>query len=163
MSNAHEDGLEIFQTRWALSYFRGPLTRDQIKKLMAQVKALPDFLTNCTKSDVKEIVSKNTINKDQLSGNNIVNHERKQPTLHPEITQYFIPVSDIETKNKLSEFYYRPVILGAASLNFVNSKLDIDTIKDLTVITPIVDDPISVDWRNSQEIDIDIKKPPTKT
>ncbi|MGE5705410.1 MAG: ATP-binding protein [Nitrososphaerales archaeon] len=157
MSNAHEDGLEIFQTRWALSYLRGPLTRDQIKKLMVQVKALPDFLTNGTKSDVKEIVSKNMINKDQISDNNIVNHDRKQPTLHPEITQYFIPVSNVGTKNKLSEFYYRPVILGAASLNFVNSKLGIDTIKDLTVITPIVEDPISVDWGNSQEIDIDIK------
>jgi hypothetical protein len=123
---------------------------------MMQVKILPDFLVNGTKSDVKEIVSKNMINKDQISSNKIINHHTKQPTLHPEITQYFVPVSHIET-NKLSEFYYRPVILGAVSLNFVNSKLGIDTIKDLKVITPIVDDPISVDWINSQEIDIDVK------
>lgn len=34
MSNAHEDGLEIFQTRMAMSYLRGPLIRDQIKVLM---------------------------------------------------------------------------------------------------------------------------------
>ncbi len=156
MSNAHEDGLEIFQTRWALSYLRGPLTRDQIKKLMIQIKILPDFFMKGTKSDLKEIDSKNMINKDQVSSSNLINHHGKQPMLPPEITQYFIPVSHFGT-NKPSKFYYKPVVLGAASLNFVDSKLDIDTIKDLKVITPIVNEPISVDWMNSHEIDIDIK------
>ncbi|MFO0872938.1 MAG: hypothetical protein U0575_03075 [Phycisphaerales bacterium] len=34
MNNVHEDEPAIFQTRWALSYLRGPLTRAQIKALM---------------------------------------------------------------------------------------------------------------------------------
>ncbi len=34
MNNVHDDGPEVFETRWALSYLRGPLTRDQIKILM---------------------------------------------------------------------------------------------------------------------------------
>ena len=38
MSNAHEDGLEIIQSRWALSYLCGPLSRDQIKTLMEPIK-----------------------------------------------------------------------------------------------------------------------------
>ena len=35
LHNVHEDGPVIFETRWAMSYLRGPLTRAQIKKLMA--------------------------------------------------------------------------------------------------------------------------------
>jgi ribosomal protein L12E/L44/L45/RPP1/RPP2 len=34
MHNVHEDAPVVFETRWAMSYLRGPLTRDQIKKLM---------------------------------------------------------------------------------------------------------------------------------
>src|SRR5689334_6651477 len=38
MNNVHDDGPEVFETRWALSYLRGPLTRDQIKILMRERK-----------------------------------------------------------------------------------------------------------------------------
>jgi len=31
MNNVHEDHPQLFQTRWTLSYLRGPLTRDQIR------------------------------------------------------------------------------------------------------------------------------------
>ena len=33
LHNVHEDGPVVFKSRWALSYLRGPLTRDQIKQL----------------------------------------------------------------------------------------------------------------------------------
>ena len=34
MNNVHEDAPVVFETRWAMSYLRGPLTRAQIKTLM---------------------------------------------------------------------------------------------------------------------------------
>src|SRR6185503_9395021 len=33
MRNVHDDELTVFQSRWALSYLRGPLGRDEIKRL----------------------------------------------------------------------------------------------------------------------------------
>src|ERR1044072_2101664 len=39
LNNVHDDGVEVFQTRWAMSYLRGPLTRKQIKALMDPIKA----------------------------------------------------------------------------------------------------------------------------
>lgn len=36
MNNVHEDGPVIFETRWALSYLRGPLTRRQLQELNSQ-------------------------------------------------------------------------------------------------------------------------------
>lgn len=34
MNNVHEDAPRLFETRWAMSYLRGPMTREQIKKVM---------------------------------------------------------------------------------------------------------------------------------
>ncbi len=34
MNNVHEDAPVVFESRWAMSYLRGPLARDQIKRLM---------------------------------------------------------------------------------------------------------------------------------
>ncbi|MCA9269743.1 MAG: ATP-binding protein, partial [Planctomycetales bacterium] len=38
LNNVHDDEPVLFQTRWALSYLRGPLTRSQIQTLMAPRK-----------------------------------------------------------------------------------------------------------------------------
>src|SRR5687767_11346439 len=35
MNNVHDDGPVVFETRWVMSYLRGPLTRQQIKQLTA--------------------------------------------------------------------------------------------------------------------------------
>src|SRR5258707_1555407 len=39
LNNVHDDHPVVFQTRWALSYLRGPLSREQIQTLMAPRKA----------------------------------------------------------------------------------------------------------------------------
>lgn len=36
LNSVHRDHAELFRTRWALSYLRGPLTRDQIKMLAGE-------------------------------------------------------------------------------------------------------------------------------
>ena len=38
VKNVHEKDIKIFQTRWAISYLAGPLTRDQLKGLSADVQ-----------------------------------------------------------------------------------------------------------------------------
>ena len=38
MNNVHEDRPVLFESRWAMSYLRGPLTRDQIRKLQPACK-----------------------------------------------------------------------------------------------------------------------------
>jgi hypothetical protein len=41
LRKAAQDTPEVFTTRWAMSYLRGPLTRDQIATLMAPLKQAP--------------------------------------------------------------------------------------------------------------------------
>ncbi len=42
LRRAGKDQPEVFTTRWAMSYLRGPLTRDQIATLMSEQKGLAD-------------------------------------------------------------------------------------------------------------------------
>ena len=43
MNNVHENAPKIFETRWALSYLCGPLTKGQIKTLMDPVRGKHPF------------------------------------------------------------------------------------------------------------------------
>ena len=68
MNNVHEDAPVLFETRWAMSYLRGPLTRDQIKTLMSGRKA----------------------GAAAPSGRRAAAHPAR-PTLPPAIRQVFVP------------------------------------------------------------------------
>src|SRR5262249_29631849 len=39
MNNVHDDGPLVFKTRWTMSYLRGPLSRDQVKRLMSEPRS----------------------------------------------------------------------------------------------------------------------------
>ena len=41
LNNVHDDAPVVFESRWVMSYLRGPLTRDQIKTLMAGKPGTP--------------------------------------------------------------------------------------------------------------------------
>ena len=41
MNNVHNDAPTVFETRWAMSYLRGPLTRNQIKQLVSKSAESP--------------------------------------------------------------------------------------------------------------------------
>ena len=41
LNNVHDDAPVVFESRWVMSYLRGPLTRDQIKILMAGRQGTP--------------------------------------------------------------------------------------------------------------------------
>jgi hypothetical protein len=48
LRRAGKDSTEVFTTRWAMSYLRGPMTRDQIAALMADERTRSDAATDAT-------------------------------------------------------------------------------------------------------------------
>ena len=144
MNNVHDDGPEVFETRWALSYLRGPLTRTQIKTLMDPLKtgagvaaasapvatapAPPTAATQTTKA-----------------------------LLPPEITQYYIPVRSSEG----GSLTYHPMLLGAAEVRYSNSKT-VEVTQQLTLLTAITDGPVSLDWSEAVALDVPVEDLETK-
>jgi DNA helicase HerA-like ATPase len=50
LKSAHRESVDIFQTRWVLSYLKGPLKRDEIKALMRAQKGAMHGITQKTQS-----------------------------------------------------------------------------------------------------------------
>ncbi|UCE08610.1 MAG: ATP-binding protein, partial [bacterium] len=149
MNNVNEDAPAIFETRWVMSYLRGPLTRNQIKQLMDQKKSAisqPTLQPSVEPMKAKKLVSQPASAK---------------PVLPPEITQYFIPVQG--EGSATASIFYEPMLLAIGKIYLSDSKAGITTDKDVSYLAPFSDHPSKINWDEAQEIDFkveDIKKSP---
>lgn len=135
MRNVHEDGLTLFQSRWALSYLRGPLGRDDIKRLTADRPA--------------SAVAAAQPGGSQPSG--AVPGARagaSRPSIPPGVPEYFAPDAAAAVSTPLVAVAY-----GAAQVRFVDPKLKVDLSRLVTVRTPIGTDPAPVDWQQAEHVD----------
>ncbi len=97
MNNVHDAGPVVFQTRWAMSYLRGPLTRDQIKAVMAGAKAA----SQASPAHVAAPAS------GESSGG--------RPALSPDVPQFFVPSRSLPSAAPLT---YQPQLLGVARIHY---------------------------------------------
>lgn len=141
LNNVHEDAPEVFQTRWTLSYLRGPLTRTQIKMIMDPVKLLG--------SGGKGIEGYQQPEGAQSRHPVIPPSLNQRPMLPPDVPQYFIPVRG--SQPSWSTLIYQPMLLGASQVRVANSKASVDITQDVTVLAPISDGAVAVDWDRAVE------------
>jgi len=158
MNNTHEDAPVVFQTRWCLSYLRGPLTRVQIKQLM-------DPLRSSTISP--GIVTPAAASASTFSGTVPVQTEKSlafvsggQPTLPADVPQYFVPL-----RGSGADVVYKPMLVGGARVRFSDVKAKIDMSRDVIAMTPIIDQVVAVSWEVAQEANFslnDLEKNPAQ-
>lgn len=151
LNNVHDDANEIFESRWAMSYLRGPLTRAQIKTLMDPQKdgkreaaTVSSQFTTASSAPGTETA--------QPSG------ERTRPVLPPEVPQYFLPLRG--TSDKL---VYQPRILAAAEIRFTNKETEVT--EKVFRLAQIPDGSLGVDWAQSEESEVvlsDLETNPTE-
>jgi hypothetical protein len=144
MNNVHEDAPEVFQTRWTLSYLRGPLTRTQIKMLMDPLKA----------GEGSGVKGKGTEALEPSPHPSPLTHHRQRPMLPPDVPQHFIPIRGSQPSG--SALIYQPMLLGASRVRVSDSKAGVDVTQDVTVLAPISDGAVAVDWDHAIEADLAI-------
>jgi hypothetical protein len=152
MNNTHEDKPEIFQTRWALSYLRGPLTRDQIKTLMDPFKA---------SSESQQQNAPTASNPSITIASSVQNNTSHPPTLSPEISSYYAPVRGNSPSGQ--KLVYLPMLLGASKVIFSDTKSRLNLAQSGVFVTQITDNAIPVTWDNAVEIKLpasDLEKDP---
>ena len=120
MNNVHEDGPSLFETRWALSYLRGPLQREEIRRLSARTaEAAPDE------------PSTKTPQRPQTPAKKADSPER--PLLPTEANEGFL-VADGEA---LPGALYEPGLLAEASVHYARARGEIDHWETIHVYTPL--------------------------
>jgi hypothetical protein len=132
MNNVHEDEPVIFNTRWVMSYLRGPLTRNQIKQLMDPVKALRPAPAE----------------GEGAPGERSAPEGSTKPVLPPKVPEFFLP---LKPEMVGEDIVYEPMVLGLAKLYFANAKAGVAAERGISLLA---DSAGAVDWREAEETTI---------
>ncbi len=134
LHNVHEDQPLLFQTRWTLSYLRGPLTRPEIKRLMDPVK--PGAPAAAAQETAAVAATAGT--------------SATAPVLPPDVAQRFLPV-----RRKPEGIVYAPRLFAAATVHYRDAKLGVEHAEDVSLLAALTDGGgDGVDWYAAQTIDL---------
>jgi len=150
LNNVHEDAPEVFESRWAMSYLRGPLTRTQIKSLMGPIKAQGTIGEPIAPAPAAQSATATPA----AATAPVVSTPSQRPVLPPEISQYFIPARSEAAAG--AALTYQPMILGAAEIHYSKAK-SVDLSQELTLLAKIEDGPIAVDWDKATAVDLPVQ------
>lgn len=145
LHNVHENKPVVFQTRWTMSYLRGPLSKAQITTLTDSSRVSAVQGSPVPASPAARVPGP------QGSGTADTPAGGARPVLPPGIEQYFLP-DPASGRADVGAAVYAPVALAAARVTFTDTKLGIDTSRDVLFSAPITDAPVPVDWEQATEI-----------
>ncbi len=133
MRNVHEDQPVLFETRWAMSYLRGPLTLPQLAAFgppaAATAPAHPDrSVPSAAPAPAADVPS-------PASGT------AARPVLPPDVA-----VSFQRPRNPTGAIRYKPYVLGRCKLHFVDAKARLDLWQSRTLLAPLDADGREADW-----------------
>lgn len=140
MNNVHDDAPVAFQSRWAMSYLRGPLTREQIRGLMADRREASAPAATPATPPVADLPLAAVTAADAA------------PALPPDVPQHFLPVAAEVPAG--APVVYAPMLLATAHVYYANAKLGVATQRETTRLVPLRPAPAGVDWDQAREITI---------
>ncbi len=120
LNNVHEDRPQVIESRWCLSYLRGPLTRTQIQTLMADFKSQVKPAAAAVEGDTAQAAA-SAATGDDVGG--------ARPMIDPKIAEVFLDLDGHST--------YRPALYGTARVHFVDAKSGIDHTEDVVTLKRI--------------------------
>ena len=144
MNNVHNDAPIVFRSRWALSYLRGPVSRQQIEVLMAPLKGS----TPASSSPAQVMMNASPAAQRFSAPQAELPSQPTRPVLPPGIAEFFLPAHV-----QADQFVYRPALLGQSRIHFIDAKNNIDLWDPVTLIR-LAGDSIPADpWMEADEWD----------
>ena len=121
MRSVHDDQPVLMQSRWALSYLRGPMTLPQIRQASAAVSPAPPSAPTPAPAPADSAPPAAA-----TAG---------RPVLPPDISEYFM-----RPRNPAADVTYRAGVIGISKLHFADAKSGVDTWIPYTLIAPVGED-----------------------
>ncbi len=156
LHNVHDTEPIIYHTRWAMSYLRGPLTRPQVKTLMADRKSAPT-----TGTSAKAIPSSMAAPIQAAPQEKPTPEAPKsnRPAVAPGIEQRFFSIrksvamanQEISSTGNLSIRYF-PMNLSIGKVRFYDQKKGVDEVTNIAVLAEMPDDFGRTDWGQAQNL-----------
>ena len=123
-----------------MAYLRGPLTKDEIRRLAAPPPA-PQLAPGGTVVMATPVTPVSDVASRPSSSDASA---LQRPVLPPDVPEVFFPTTLPRPP------LYRPVIVGAAKVHFEDERTGLDYAREVMFVTPIVDGPLPVRWEDSK-------------
>jgi hypothetical protein len=143
LNNVHEDHPVVFESRWALSYLRGPLTRAQIKTLMDTRRSAGGAGAPARGKSAARAAAAAPAAAAAGGGG-------ERPLLPPDIPQHFVPPRGAAPAG--ATLVYQPMLVGSAQVRVADAKSKVDVSRDLVFLTPITAEAVPVDWEQAAPV-----------
>jgi hypothetical protein len=150
MNNVHEDRPVVMESRWAMSYLRGPLTRDHIRQLMGPRKA--QAAPAAAPIPAQAAPSPRAAAPASQAG---PAGAAPRPLLPPEIQQFFLPRAAPARPG--ATLAYVPMAIGAANVVFADAKAGISHTRGMTLVAEIDARLGSVAWADATAFDVPVR------
>jgi hypothetical protein len=142
MNNVHEEAPVVFETRWALSYLRGPLTRNEIKTLMQSQAGEAQQPQQPPEVAAARAVPTQTV---QASSAFV----QARPSLPPDVQQFFLPAEAAASGESL---LYQPSLLGIANIYYADAKAGIASQQNFSYLAQFASP--AIPWDQAESIGI---------
>lgn len=156
LHNVHEKAAAIFETRWAMNYLAGPLTRQQIPLL----NSLAGKIARQKPAPVQEASMQDTL--------------LIKPSVPAGVQEVFLPAAlsvdeaakthkrDLPATAKRVGYVYRPGLIAQAQVRFDQRKYNIDTETRKAVLVPEVPASEAIRWEDYEHDSFDERQLETR-
>lgn len=163
MNNVHAGGPILFQTRWAMSYLCGPLTREQVRLLMAERRAARSVASPSLAPTIATATAAAAPPASPTAPS-----LRARPTLPPDVRQVFLPTrvrrgaaqealarrQGHEIQIVSQTLSYQAAVLGAATVRFVAAQSKASAEREVVLLLDPPVGPGGARWDDAAEISL---------
>jgi hypothetical protein len=136
MHNVHENAPIAFETRWVLSYLRGPMGREELRRFAKT----PAEAAATTPPPIPAAAASSPA----AAASSPAPASTTKPVVPAGIEEYVLPSDGAASE-------YAPVLYGAARVQYTDAKRGIDVTRDLQAVVSFANGPIPVDWDRAEE------------
>ncbi|MEM9556581.1 MAG: DUF87 domain-containing protein [Acidobacteriota bacterium] len=143
LHNVHErGGPQLFKVRWAMSYLRGPLTREQIRRLTPREEPVAASPRAASPASAKPVAAP-PARTDERPG------AESRPVLPRGVEEVVVPAGRGASGDDAT-ILYRPFVLGQGSVRFVDKSRG-DEVRDDVLLLADGED---VDWSTARPLEL---------
>ncbi len=145
LHNVHEKGLKLFNTRWAMNYLAGPMTRTQIPALNALVGAELNKSPSSPRSAANEPKTQ-PLKSQSSAAEPVTTQSVLKPVLPSGIIEYHLPNNltlqnaaqkakvNLKSGSKMIAIEYHPRLLAQAEIRYLDRKYDVQSMQKQTAL-----------------------------
>jgi hypothetical protein len=150
LHDVHEDGPVIMHTRWAMSYLRGPLTRDEIRRLEP---------THDSEPAPHAVAAPKVAHHAPPTSTPVATPTAAaRPVVPAGIDEQFLVAPALADG---STGAYRPALMANVRLHHADGRRKLDVWRDISLLAPLTDDVTNL-WEQSEPSNADSYRLDTK-